>query len=197
MKKLLNLSAVIALISLAGPMITKAMPVHSMNVKADTTIDPKKGPFTVNLDKHSEIMAKVQGMIKNGKIRILKLSDTDTTLDLSKHPELVKAIIKNPSNWPIILKAYDYENALSPVAKNKQVIRDILAYLVNNKIVESRTDVNSFMLTAKSFTVNNKTLPESMHTELKAKYIKSDDYVVYYGNSEKKGNGIFQRRDNL
>jgi len=198
MKKLINLLAIVALTTLAGLTGLKAMPIHSRHGSADTTRDPKKGSFTIYLDKHPEIRAKVQDMVENGKITIVQKKDIDITLDLSKHPELVKAIIKNPKNWPIILKAYDTGYASSQAAKNKQVIRDILAYLINNKVVETRDEVSSFLLTEKSFTVNGKTMRESMHAQLKAKYIKSVNYVVYYGNSEAvKGEGIFQRTDNL
>ena len=122
----------------------------------------------------------------------------DTTLDLSKHPELVKAIIKNPSNWPVILKAYNKNNdTLAALGKNKQVIRDILSYLISKHIVKEQGDVDSFLLTNDVLTVNGNKLSDVLHYELKQKYIKASDYVVYYGNSEMKGNGIFQRRDNL
>ena len=53
------------------------------------------------------------------------------------------------------------------------------------------------MLTSKSFSLNGKDLPEQFHTALKARYIKSPDFIVYYGNSEMKGAGIFQRADDL
>ena len=144
-------------------------------------------------------MAKVFEDLKNGKIAYHPASEiTDATLDLSKHPELVKAIIKNPANWPVILKAYRTNNdTLTIQGKNKQVIRDILAYLVKKHVVTERGVVSDFLLTNKVFTVNQKTLPESMHRELKEKYIKAPDYIIHYGNSEMKGKGIFQRRDNL
>jgi hypothetical protein len=171
----------------------------NLHAQSVTTTDSKDNPVTVDLQKHPEVLAKVQKDLKTGKIAFNPSDqNTDTTLDLSKHPELVKAIIKNPANWPIILKAYNNSNeSMTVQGKNKQVIRDILAYLISKHIIKARGDVSSFMLTDKTFTVNGKKLSGSIHEELKDKYIKTPDYIVYYGNSEVKGNGIFQRADNL
>ena len=162
------------------------------------TADPMKNPGPVDFEKHPEILVKVNENLKNGQIVYKTGEKADTALDLSKHPELVKAIIKNPANWPIILKAYDTANdSLTADGRNKQVIRDILAYLVRNNLIKARGDVSSFLLTNDSFSLNGKQLPEKFHATLKGKYIKTPDFVVYYGNSEMKGNGIFQRADNL
>jgi len=171
----------------------------SVYAQSATTADPMKNPGPVDLKTHPEVMAKVNENLFNGKIVYYKTGEkTDTSLDLSKHPELVKAIIKNPANWPIILKAYDDSNdSLSAEGKNKKVIRDILSYLIRNNLIKERGDVSSFMLTNDSFLLNGKQLPEKFHASLKEKYVKTPDFVVYYGNSEMKGNGIFQRADNL
>jgi len=171
----------------------------NLHAQMATATDPMKNPGTVDLGKHPEIMAKVYENLFNGRTVYYKTGEgADTSLDLSKHPELVKALIKNPANWPIILKAYNNRNdSLTTDGKNKQVIRDILTYLIKKHIVKERGDVSEFLLTDKAFTVNKKNLPGSMHAELKEKYIKAPDYVVYYGNSEMTGKGIFQRRDNL
>jgi hypothetical protein len=125
-------------------------------------------------------------------------TEKDSTLDLSKHPELVKAIIKNPANWPVILKAYRSNDDTSSIAaEHKQVIRDIIAYLVREHIVKDRAAINSFLLTDDAMTVNGKALSEARHKALKDQYIPEPGFVVYYGNSEKTGKGIFQRTDNL
>ena len=171
----------------------------TLYAQSATVEDPSGHPVTVDLEKHPEVMAKVNQYVFNGKIVYYKTGERpDSALDLSKHPELVKALIANPRNWPVILKAYDKANdSLSTEGKNKQVIRDILAYLIQNNLIKERGDVSSFMLTNDSFQLNGKKLPGKFHASLKEKYIKSPDYVVYYGNSEMKGNGIFQRADNL
>jgi hypothetical protein len=175
--------------------------ILSLNLHAQTATltDAMKNPGPVDLEKHPEVMAKVKENVKNGKIVYRSVAEgRDTTLDLSKHPELVKAIIKNPANWPVILKAYNNNNdTLTVLGKNKQVIRDILAYLIRKQMIKARSDVSSFLLTDKAFTVNGKQLPEKMHTELRNRFIKGPNFVVYYGNSEKKGEGIFQRAGNL
>jgi len=129
---------------------------------ADTTSDPKKHPFTINLDKHPEITAKLQAMISSGKV-------------------VVKPKSGNGSN----------------TAEDKQVIRDILAYLVNKKRIRSRIEVDSFLLTGTAFTLNGRHLPGKLHAELRDKYIKAPGYVIYYGNDPMMGKGIFQRTDNL
>jgi len=171
----------------------------NLHAQSAATTDSMKNPGPVDLGKHPEVMAKVRENLFNGKLAYYKTKErTDSTLDLSKHPELVKAIIANPDNWPVILKAYDKANdSLSTEGKNKQVIRDILAYLIQNNLIKERGDVSSFMLTNDSFQLNGKKLSEKFHASLKEKYIKTSDFVVYYGNSEMKGNGIFQRADNL
>jgi hypothetical protein len=199
MKKLINLTIAVIICIFAGISGLRAATVNFNHVKFDTTVDPKKNPGPIDLNSHPEVMAKVQEEIKNGKIAFqIKQEGTDTTLDLSKHPELVRAIIKNPANWPIILKAYNTGNdTLTAQGRNKQVIRDIMAELIRKGIIKQRSDITSFLLTDKAFTLNGEQLPESLHQQLKAKYIKAPDYVVYYGNSEMKGKGIFQRADNL
>jgi hypothetical protein len=176
----------------------QAKPHLSVNAKADTTVDPKKHPGSIDLDKHPEVMAKIQTALKNGKIAFSPKGErTDTALDLSKHPELVKAIIKNPANWPVILKAYNQTDSVSDLGRKRQVIRDIINYLIRENIVKDRGSISSFLLTERQFTVNGKVLSEKRHSWLKEKYIPEAGYVVYYGNSEMTGKGIFQRTDNL
>jgi hypothetical protein len=168
------------------------------NLHAQSTVDPMKTPGPVDLEKHPEIMAKVIGGIKDGKIAYHPTAEiTDTALDLSKHPELVKAIIKNPANWPVLLKAYDHTDSLSDLGRKRQVIRDIIAYLIREHIVKNRAGITSFLLTEEEFTVNGKKISEERHKFLKDQYIPEPGYKVYYGNSEMSGKGIFQRTDNL
>ena len=122
----------------------------------------------------------------------------DSTLDLNKHPELLKAIIKNPENWPVLLKAYSHTDTTSDLGRKRQVVRNIIAYLVREHIVKDRAAISSFLLTETAMTVNGKALSAAQHRILKERYIPEADYVVYYGNSEHVGNkGIFQRTDNL
>lgn len=199
MKKLINLTGAVIIYVFTGVAGLRAATVHFNYAKSDTTLDPKKNPGPIDLDKHPGVMAKVQEDIKNGKIAFhTKGEGTDSTLDLSKHPELVKAIIKNPANWPVILKAYNTGNdTLTAQGRNKQVIRDIIAYLVREHIVKNRQEIDTFLLSDTEFTVNGKKLPEERHNYLKKHYILRPGYVVYYGNSEMTGDGIFQRPDNL
>jgi hypothetical protein len=169
----------------------------SLYAQTGATADPMKNPGTVDLDKHPEVMARVLGNVKNGKINFVPKGESiDTSLDLSKHPEIVQAIIKNPSNWPIILKAYNNRNdTLTQLGKNKQVIRDIMAVLISRHIIKERSEISNFLLNDDAFVLNGKKLPGSLYQELKERYIKAPGYVVYYGNSEMKGNGIFVRAD--
>jgi len=128
-------------------------------------------------------------------------TSNDTTLDLNKHPELVQAILKNPENWPVLLRAHDRNNADPELSKKRQVIRDIIAYLVRENVVKDREGISSFLLTETTMTVNGKDLPDAQQQFLKDRYIPEPGYVVYFGNSEqvrnKHKNGIFQRTDNL
>ena len=193
MKRMMMLPAAILLLCLAGA--TRAQTVAA---RADNAVDPKNNPGPVDLEKHPEVMAKVREMLYSGEMVYYNRNrPVDTSLDLSKHPEIVKAIINNPNNWSVILKAYRGNDTLTAEGKNKEVIRDILAYLIDKKVVSSRGDVGSFFLTADSFTVNNKTMPGAMQSELKARFIKSPDFVVYYGMEDKTGVGIFQKSDRL
>lgn len=141
------------------------MPVQSNGAKSDTTADPKKHPFTVDLDKHPELMVKIKGMVKNGKIAF-------------------KPKNGNP-------------DSLSELAKNRQVIRDIIAYLIREHIVKNRTAIDSFLLTDTALVVNGKKISEERHDFLRKQYIPEPGYVVYYGNDKMTGKGIFQRTDNL
>lgn len=120
----------------------------------------------------------------------------DTVIDLSKHPEIVKAILKDPEHWSSILKVGPNDTT-TVQGKHKQVIRNMIAVLVKNNIVKDRSEIKTFMLTSTSLTVNGKEQQAALQRELKARYIIEPDYVVYYGNSEKTGKGIFQRPDSL
>ncbi|MES2277272.1 MAG: hypothetical protein V4592_14690 [Bacteroidota bacterium] len=159
--------------------------------------DPKTNPGPVDLKRHPEVLAEALSRVKNGQISYRPQAiNGDTLIDLSKHPEIVKAIINDPAHWSAILKPGP--NDVSTLqGKNKQVIRDIISALVQNNIVKDRSEITSFMLTSTSLTVNGKEQEAALQRQLKAKYIVAPDYVVYYGNSEKTGKGIFQRADNL
>ncbi|HTD39114.1 MAG TPA: hypothetical protein VK671_00740 [Mucilaginibacter sp.] len=165
MKKLINLSVAVVAVSLMSSMGLKAVPVHSNDVKPDTTVDPKKHSGTIDLDKHPEVMAQVRENLKNGKI--------------AYQPKSGNA------------------DSLAVLAKNRQVIRDIIAYLVREHFVKDRSAITSFLLTDTEFVVNGEKLSDERHYFLKKKYIPEPGYVVYYGNDEMKGKGIFQRTDNL
>lgn len=199
MRTLIILIAAMGISTFAQSAKLRAVPASNRtSFKADTTIDPKKSPGPINLKKHPEVMRKVIADVKSGKIAyVAKSSYPDTTVDLSKHPELVKAIIKDPSKWATVLKVSRANDTSTVQGKNKQVIRDIIAVLINEGIVKERSEITSFLLSNDAFMLNGKKLSQSLHADLKAKYIKAPDYVVYYGNSEMKGNGIFQRADNL
>lgn len=159
--------------------------------------DPKANPGPVDMKSHAELFAEALQRVKNGQIGYHPVQGKgDTAIDLGKHPEIVRAIIKDPAHWSAILKPGP-DDTTSQQGKNKQVIRDILAVLIQKHIVQDRSEVQSFLLTETSFTVNGKEQDAALQNQLKAKYISTPDFVVYYGNSEKTGKGIFQRRDNL
>jgi len=164
---------------------------------AQSTNDPKNNPGPVDMKTHPELFANALARVKSGQISYHPKSNSgDTAIDLSKHPEIVKAIIKDPAHWSAILKPGPNDTS-SVQGKNKQVIRDIIAALIRHQIVKERSEIASFMLTGISLTVNGKEQDLALQQQLKTKYIPAPDYVIYYGNSEKTGKGIFQRADNL
>jgi hypothetical protein len=152
---------------------------------AQHTNDPKTNPGPVDLKSHPDQISYHP-----------KSNSGDTVIDLGKHPEIVKAIIKDPAHWSAILKPGPNDTSTMQ-GKNKQVIRDIMTALIQNHVVKDRSGIKTFMLTNTTFTVNGKEQPTTLQKQLKAKYIVAPDYIVYYGNSEKTGKGIFQRADNL
>lgn len=164
---------------------------------AQSGSDPKTNPGPVDLKAHPELLTEAVNRAKNGQISYhTKLNKTDTVIDLGKHPEIVKAIIKDPAHWSAILKTGP--NDISTVqGKNKQVIRDIISALIKDNIVKERSEIKTFMLTNTTLSVNGKEQPAMLQQQLKTKYIIAPDFVVYFGNSEKTGKGIFQRADNL
>ncbi|HWZ04436.1 MAG TPA: hypothetical protein VNX40_12555 [Mucilaginibacter sp.] len=179
--------------------VTSGIFCFTVYAQSGTATDPTKNPGPVDLGKHPEVMAKVNENLRTGKIAYRPTGEnSDTTLDLSKHPELVKALINNPANWPIILKAYDKSAAASTdLGRKRQVIRDIIAYLVREHIVKDRADITSFLLTDDEFIVNGQKLTEERNEFLKDKYIPEPGYKIYYGNEPMSGKGFFQRTDNL
>ena len=158
--------------------------------------DPKTNPGPVDLKSHPELITNAVNGVKSGQIAYRPKNSGDTVIDLAKHPEIVKAIIKDPAHWSAIIKSGPNDTSTMQ-GKNKQVIRDIITALVQNNLVKDRSELKSFMLTSTTLTVNGKPQPAALQQQLKAKYIVAPDFVIYYGNSEKTGKGIFQRADNL
>ena len=118
-------------------------------------------------------------------------------VDLKSHPELIANAVNGVKNGRIAYHPKNSADSSTVQGKNKQVIRDIIATLVQNNIANDRSGIRSFMLTSTTLTVNDKEQPADLQQQLKMKYIIAPDFVVYYGNSEKTGKGIFQRTDNL
>ncbi|SHN36427.1 hypothetical protein [Mucilaginibacter sp. OK098] len=199
MKKLFTSIIAISFYSVIFSLSLQAKPVYPVSTKADTTIDPKKNPGPVNLDKHPELITNAITGIKNGKIAYqTKSSITDTAIDVGKHPEIVKAIIKDPSHWAAILKVDKNSNdTLTVEGRNKQVIRDIIADLKKENIIKERSDIDSFLLTDSEFMINGKKADPSLFNKLSKKYIKAPGYKIYYGPEDMKGVGIFQKSDTL
>ncbi|MGN6396498.1 MAG: hypothetical protein ACTHMI_13090 [Mucilaginibacter sp.] len=164
---------------------------------AQSVNDPKSNPGPVDLKAHPELVTTAVNQVKTGHILYhAKSNPGDTVIDLNKHPEIVKAIIKDPAHWSAILKPGPNDTSTLQ-GKNKQVIRDIISTLVKNNVVKDRSGIKSFLLTGTTLTVNGTVQPASLQRQLKMKYIPTPDFVVYFGNSEKTGKGIFQRADNL
>ena len=118
-------------------------------------------------------------------------------VDLKSHPELITNAVNSVKSGKITYHPKSNYDSLTVQGKNKQVIRDIIAALVQNNIVKDRSGIRSFMLTSTTLTVNGKERNTDLQQQLKTKYITAPDFVVYYGNSTKTGNGIYQRADNL
>lgn len=196
MKKLITSIIALSLYSIIFSSSLCATPVHTFSTKADTTIDPKKNPGPVNLNKHPELITNAITDIKNGKIAYQ--AKADTAIDLGKHPEIVKALVKDPAHWAAILKIDKNSNdTLTVEGRNKQVIRDIIADLKDNNIIKERSDLDSFLLTDKEFIINGKKAEPSLFNKLSKKYIKAPGYRIYYGPEDMKGVGIFQKSDTL
>lgn len=81
--------------------------------------------------------------------------------------------------------------------RKRQVIRDIIAYLIREHIVQDRASITAFLLTDTAMIVNGQKLPEGRHRKLKRSYLPEPGYIIYYGNEPMAGKGIFQRTDNL
>jgi hypothetical protein len=81
--------------------------------------------------------------------------------------------------------------------RKRQVIRDIIAYLIREHIVQDRASITAFLLTDAAMIVNGQKLPEGRHRQLKKSYLPEPGYIIYYGNLPMAGKGIFQRTDNL
>jgi hypothetical protein len=198
MKNLIKSIIAIIVCSFIFSRTVRAKAVCQVYSKADTTIDPKKNPGTIDLVKHPEVMAKVLDNVKSGKVRFEPKVTTDTTLNLDKHPELVKALINDPAHWPAILKPYVHDNVDTATAgKNKQVIRDIIANLIAGGVVNERSDINFFLLTNNELIVNGKKMQADLHDALSKKYVKDAGFRIYYGPESFTGHGIFQKSDRL
>jgi len=198
MKNLIKSAIAIIVCGFISNGVLRAQPIQQAYSKADTTIDPKKNPGTIDLAKHPEVMAKVLAAVRSGKVKFEPKNTTDTTINLDKHPELVKALINDPAHWPAILKPYVHDSIdTTNKGRNKQVIRDIIADLVAGRMVKGRSDINFFLLTNNELIVNGKKMQAGFHATLKKKYIKDAEFRVYYGPESLSGHGIFQKSDSL
>jgi hypothetical protein len=198
MKNLIKSIIAIIVCSFIFSRTVRAKTVCQVYSKADTTIDPKKNPGTIDLAKHPEVMAKVLDNVKSGKVRFEPKSTADTTINLDKHPELVKALIDNPANWPAILKPHVTDKVdTTTKGRNKQVIRDIMSNLIAGGVIKNRSEINFFLLTDKELIVNGKKMRADLHDALSKKYIKDAGYRVYYGPESFTGRGIFQKSESL
>ena len=81
--------------------------------------------------------------------------------------------------------------------RKRQVIRDIISYLIKEHIVQDRASISTFLLTDTAMIVNGQKLPKARHKQLKKWYLSEPGYIIYYGNEPMSGKGIFQRTDNL
>jgi hypothetical protein len=81
--------------------------------------------------------------------------------------------------------------------RKRQVIRDIMGYLIKEHIVQDRASISTFLLTDTAMIVNGQKLRKTLHKQLKKWYLPEPGYVIYYGNEPMSGKGIFQRTDNL
>ena len=81
--------------------------------------------------------------------------------------------------------------------RKRQVIRDIMSYLIREHIVQDRASITTFLLTDTAMIVNGEKLSNAHHKRLKKWYLPGRGYIIYYGNEPMAGKGIFQRTDNL
>jgi hypothetical protein len=81
--------------------------------------------------------------------------------------------------------------------RKRQVIRDIIGYLIREQIVQDRASISTFLLTDTAMIVNGRKLTKAHHKQLKKWYLPEPGYIIYYGNEPMAGKGIFQRTDNL
>ena len=81
--------------------------------------------------------------------------------------------------------------------RKRQVIRDIISYLIREHIVPDRASISAFLLTDTAMIVNGEKLSKARHKRLEKWYLPGRGYIIYYGNEPMAGKGIFQRTDNL
>jgi hypothetical protein len=77
--------------------------------------------------------------------------------------------------------------------RKRQVIRDIIGYLIREHMVQDKASISAFLLTDTAMVVNGQKLPEARHKRLQKRYLPEPGYIIYYGNEPMAGKGIFQR----
>ncbi|WP_448702402.1 M56 family metallopeptidase [Mucilaginibacter sp. AW1-3] len=82
------------------------------------------------------------------------------------------------------------------ISGEQKRVRDVIAALVEEKVVANATDVDWFGLSNDELIVNGTKQPETLHQKLKARYGISTNNGLYYGPVKMYGTGVFlDKRD--
>jgi hypothetical protein len=90
--------------------------------------------------------------------------------------------------------------------RKRQVIRDIIVYLIREHIVQDRASISAFLLTDTAMIVNGQKLPEGRHKQLQqlagqepvsSFRLNANEFFIYFGGPGRQGQGIYLGQDSL
>jgi hypothetical protein len=79
----------------------------------------------------------------------------------------------------------------------KQVVRNIIADMIAEKIVKDKDSFGWFGLDGTQFVVDGRPQPDALRQKFQTKYIKPDGLGYYFGSVSVHGTGLFFERADI
>jgi hypothetical protein len=199
------------LVSAQDYLLEKQVNLKSINNKLDKVLDELSRDGAFQFSYQSDILDKDRVVtLKNSKNTLSEV----LSMMLGKEYEFLETgnyviIRKRDFNKEYVLNGVDGERRLLNKKKlnyqpnqedkieRRETVRHIIDDLVTEKIIPGKESLVWFGLDDHQFIVNDKPQPDSLFTQFRSKYVKSDGMGYYYGPVKISGRGYFLDKSDL